>query len=262
MVGLSFNQLPHYIYSNHRQFHTHEHHIDRIFNEDVLILMRKGILRFTEDNKDVELHANEYYIQRAGLHQTGLVESEKPNYFFIHFNGNFEENGDLPMRGTFQSKTIQPLLDKLMLLGLESPKIEYECLFYALLSELAKQQRGETIAEKIRTYLLQNYTSTISLQDISEHCCYSSKNSVVNIFKKTYGKTPYRYLTDYRLDRACESLVSTRNSLSAIAYDVGFGDYTVFYRAFVEKFGISPKDYRAIKQAEFFIPPENERPKE
>lgn len=184
MIGLSFNHLPHYIYSNHRQFHAHEHHIDRIFNEDVLILMRKGILRFTEDNKDVELHANEYYIQRAGLHQTGMVESEKPNYFFIHFNGNFEENGDLPMRGTFQSKTIQPLLDKLMLLGLESSKIEYECLFYALLSELAKQQRGETIAEKIRTYLLQNYTSAISLQDISEYCCYSSKNSIVNIFKK------------------------------------------------------------------------------
>ncbi|MBQ2887031.1 MAG: helix-turn-helix transcriptional regulator [Alphaproteobacteria bacterium] len=261
MIGLSFDNLPHYIYSNHRQFHTHEHHIDRIFNEDVLILMRKGILRFTEDGKDVELHANEYYIQRAGLHQAGLVESEKPNYFFIHFNGFFEENGDLPIRGTFQSKTIQPLLDKLMLLGLEASKIEYECLFYALLTDLAKQQRGETVAEKIRTYLLQNYKAEISLQDISNHCNYSSKNSIVNIFKKTYGKTPYRYLTDYRLERACEYLVSTRNSLSAIAYDVGFSDYTVFYRAFVEKYDISPKDYRAIKQEKFFIPPENERPK-
>ncbi|MBQ8558680.1 MAG: helix-turn-helix transcriptional regulator [Tyzzerella sp.] len=261
MIGLSFDKLPHYIYSNHRQFHTHEHHIDRIFNEDVLILMRKGILRFSEDNEPVELHANEYYLQRAGLHQTGILESEKPNYFFIHFNGTFEENGNLPLRGTFQSKSIQPLLDEMMLLGLESPKIEYERLFYTLLSELAKQQRGETMAEKIRSYLLQNYTNPISLQDISDHCCFLSKNSIVNIFKKTYGKTPYRYLTDYRLDRASEYLVSTQRSLSTIAFDVGFGDYTVFYRAFVEKYGISPKDYRAIKQAEFFIPPENERPK-
>lgn len=260
MIGLSFSKLPHYIYSNHRQFLAHEHHIDRVFNEDVLILMRKGILRFTEDNGAIELHANEYYIQRAGLSQSSIKESDKPNYFFIHFHGDFEENGDLPIRGTFQSKTIQPLLDEIMLLGIESPKIEYERLFYTLLSELAKQQRGETIAEKIRSYILQNYTSPISLQDIGEHCSLS-KNSIVNIFKRTYGKTPYRYLTDYRLNRASEYLVSTRRSLSTIAFDVGFEDYTVFYRAFMDKYGISPKDYRAIKQAEFFIPPENERPK-
>ena len=61
MLGLSFNDLPHYIYSNHRQFHEHEHHIDRIFDEDVLILMRKGMLRFTENDEPIELHANEYY---------------------------------------------------------------------------------------------------------------------------------------------------------------------------------------------------------
>lgn len=260
MFGLSFNKLPHYIYSNHRQFFTHEHHIDRIFNEDVLILVRKGILRFTENDQPVELHANEYYLQRAGLHQSSIQESEKPNYFFIHFHGTFEENGDLPIRGTFQSKNIQPIIDEIMLLGIESPKMEYERLFYTLLTELAKQQRGETIAEQIRTYMLQNYTEHISLQNISVHCSLS-RNSIVNIFKKTYGKTPYRYLTDYRLNRASEYLVSTRRSLSTIANDVGFEDYTVFYRAFVDKYGISPRDYRAIKQAEFFIPPENERPK-
>ena len=47
---------------------------------------------------------------------------------------------------------------------------------------------------------------------------------------------------EHHIDRI---FVSSRSSLSTIAYDVGFGDYTVFYRAFVEKYGISPKDYRA-----------------
>lgn len=196
MIGLSFNKLPHYIYSNHRQFLAHEHHIDRVFNEDVLILMRKGILRFTEDNDAIELHANEYYIQRAGLSQSSIKESDKPNYFFIHFHGNFEENGGLPIRGTFQSKSIQPLLDEIMLLGIESPKIEYERLFYTLLSELTKQQRGETIAEKIRSYILQNHTSPISLQDIGEHCSLS-KNSIVNIL------TTYFYISKQHSKLLC-----------------------------------------------------------
>lgn len=259
MIGLSFNDLPHYIYSNNRQFLPHEHHIDRIFDEDVLILVRKGILRFTENGIPIELHSNEYYLQRAGLHQYGNLESEKPNYFFIHFKGRFEENGKLPIKGTFQPAIIQPIIDAIMSLGIESSKLEYERLFYTLLTELAKQQRGKSMAEKIHAYILQNYAEQISLQDISEQCVHLSKNSIVNIFKNTYGKTPYRYLIDYRLSRACEYLISSQRPLSYIANDVGFDDYTVFYRAFVDKYGISPKDYRAIKQAKFFIPPENER---
>ena len=260
MLGLSFNELPHYIYSNNRQFLAHEHHMDRLFNEDVLILMQKGILRFSENGQPIELHANEYYLQRAGLYQTGPLESETPNYFFIHFHGTFEDNGALPLQGTFRYESIKPILDSIIFLGIESPKIEYERLFYTLLSELAKQQRSETMAERIRTYLLRNYTAHISLQDISEQCCFLSKNRIIDIFRNTYGKTPYRYLTDYRLDKAREFLVSTKRPIAVIASDVGFDDYSVFFRAFYAKYGISPTDYREIKHAEFFIPPENERP--
>ena len=113
--------------------------MDRIFNEDVLILMQNGILRFSEDGQPIELHANEYYLQRAGLYQTCPLESEIPNYFFIHFHGTFEENGALPLHGTLRYESIHPILEEIILLGIESPKIEYECLFYRLLSELAKQ---------------------------------------------------------------------------------------------------------------------------
>lgn len=260
MIGLSFDKLPHYIYSNTRQFLAHEHHIDRHFNEDVLILMQKGILRFSENGHPIELHANEYYLQRAGLYQTGPLESEIPNYFFIHFHGEFEENGDLPLHGTFRYESINPILEEIVFLGIESPKIEYERLFYTLLSELAKQQRSETLAENIRTHLLRNYNVHITLNDISEYCSLS-KNRVIDIFRNTYGKTPYRYLMDYRLDKAREFLVSTNRPITNIASDVGFDDYSVFFRAFYTKYGISPTDYREVKHAEFFIPPGDERSK-
>ena len=89
MLKLSFDELPHYIYSNNRQFFPGEYHMDRLFDEDVLILMRKGRLRFHEDGTLVKLNAGEYYIQRAGLYQQGLVPSDSPNYFFFHFHGIF-----------------------------------------------------------------------------------------------------------------------------------------------------------------------------
>lgn len=259
MIGLSFEKIPHYIYSNNRQFLPNELHMDRIFDEDVLLIMRKGILRFYEDGQPVELSPGEYYLQRAGLPQQGVVPSDKPNYFFIHFHGTFEEGGKLPLRGTFQYNTLHPIIEALELLGNAAPKLEYEKLFYALLSELAKQQHDETVAEAIRAYLVKHHTDRITLDELCEQF-FLSKNQIIGVFKTAYGKTPHRYLTDYRLDKAAEYLVSTTRSLQIISNDVGFEDYSVFYRAFLCKYGVSPTDFRKIKSADPFIPPANEHP--
>lgn len=259
MIGLSFEQLPHYIYSNSRQFLPNEHHMDRIFNEDVLIIMQKGILRFSENGIPVELHAGEYYLQRAGLFQEGPLASDTPNYFFFHFHGKFEEGGKLPLRGTFKYETLHPVIEAIELLGIAAPKLEYERLFYNLLSELAKQQHNETLAEGIHAYLLKHYTKSVTLDDVAEKF-FLSKNQIIYIFKAAYGKTPHKYLTDYRLDRAREYLVSTTRPLVVISTDVGFEEYSVFYRAFTSRYGVSPAGYRAMKATEFFIPPPNERP--
>lgn len=261
MIGLSFERLPHYIYSNSRQFLPGEHHIDRVFDKDVLIIMQKGILRFHEDGKPIELRAGEYYLQRAGLFQEGPLASESPNYFFFHFHGSFEEGGSLPLRGTFRYEALRPIIESLELLGISAPNLEYERLFYALLSELAKQQHDEPLAEGIHAYLVKHYTESISLDDVAEKFSFS-KNHIISLFKSAYGKTPHRYLTDYRLDRAREYLVSTARPLGVIAADVGFEEYSVFYRSFCSKYGVSPASYRAMTAASCFVPPPEERPEQ
>jgi len=259
MLRLRFDTLPHYIYSNRRQFLPGEKHLDRLFSENVLIVMRKGSLRFCENDVPIELNAGEYYIQRAGLRQTGPLESDTPNYFFIHFEGEFSEDGELPLRGTYKDESIRPIIEAFKLLGNDAAKLEYEKLFYTLLSELARQQRDENIAQKIKFHILKNYRSHIRLDELGE-TFFLTKNQIIYIFRNAYGKTPHRYLLDYRLDKACDLLTSTLRSVAEIAYSVGFEDYSVFYRAFFAKYEISPSEYREIKSAKFFIPPPNERP--
>ena len=56
MEKLSFEKMPHYIFSANRQFEKNEYHMNRIFNESVLILMRKGVLRFNENGVPVQLN--------------------------------------------------------------------------------------------------------------------------------------------------------------------------------------------------------------
>lgn len=242
---LSFNTLPQYYGSGSRQFLYGEKHIERtIEGRDILIIVRKGVLRFSENGIAKEVNAGEYYIQRSGLRQSGPAVSDSPNYFFISFtNAAFSPDGDLPMHGKYNYENINPLISALELLGLTAPKIEYASILYSILSELYKYYDFDSTAKKIHAFIVSNYAEPITIKDI-ENSVYLSKNQVINVFRNAYGQTPHAYLINYRLHKASDLILFTNRSFAQICSSVGINDYTVFYRAFKTKFGMSPKEYR------------------
>jgi len=61
----------------------------------------------------------------------------------------------------------------------------------------------------------------------------------------TLGTTPRSYIQDRRLARAAERIrISPTESVTAIAYDLGFNDSAYFSRCFRRQFGMSPSEYR------------------
>ena len=61
------------------------------------------------------------------------------------------------------------------------------------------------------------------------------------------GVTYTQFVLRQRLERAYRMLRDTRmagRSISAIAYDVGFGDLSYFNRAFRRRYGATPSDIR------------------
>ena len=58
------------------------------------------------------------------------------------------------------------------------------------------------------------------------------------------GTTIQNYLMDYRISKACELLILTKDSVHAIAYSCGYNDALTFSKAFKKKKGISPLAYR------------------
>ncbi len=251
MEKLSFEKMPHYIFSANRQFEKNEYHMNRIFNESVLILMRKGVLRFNENGVPVQLNAGEYYIQKAGLNQQGVTPSDSPNYFFIHFSGHFDERGVLPIKGTFDIDEAQKIISEIEMLGNFSQRLEYESLFYKLLCLLKSGMHKQSTPEIIREYLLKNFERNVTLEEI-EKITFISKNQIINVFKEAYGNTPHQYLIDFRLIKAGELLLATNLSLTEICFRVGFGEYSGFYKAFIQKYGESPQDYRKRHSTDAF----------
>jgi AraC-like DNA-binding protein len=72
-----------------------------------------------------------------------------------------------------------------------------------------------------------------------------SRYHFLRTFRAVVGLTPHQYLLHLRLRRAAVRLRRSDESVSAIAYDSGFGDLSTFNRQFRRLAGRSPRAYRA-----------------
>lgn len=92
-------------------------------------------------------------------------------------------------------------------------------------------------------YLGLNYMNKIYLEDIANAGKVSISTCNV-IFKKYLHEAPIKYLLNYRLMKSCELLSDTEQSITDIAYDVGFANLSYYIDAFHKKYGFTPAEYR------------------
>lgn len=64
------------------------------------------------------------------------------------------------------------------------------------------------------------------------------------LFKIEVGKSPKQYLTDTKLNYAEHYIRNSDYSVMTIAEMVGYPNYTNFYTAFRERYGMTPSEYR------------------
>ena len=75
----------------------------------------------------------------------------------------------------------------------------------------------------------------------------SSRSQLAERFRQVLGRSPIRYLTEWRMHLADELLVSTDNSVFTIARRVGYDSEEAFSRAFKRARGLSPSHWRAAR---------------
>ena len=172
MLNLNIDTPIEYISSSHRHFFPGERYITRVYNKSVLLLVYDSTLRFGEDGEQYEVKSGEYYIQRAGLPQDGLVPSDAAKYYYVHFHGSFTESDGLPLRGSWSPEKIMPLLEG-MEGGVENGRhhLQKSLAFYNVLSELYKGSlpSADKTAEKIMDYIREHYRERLTVSDIASH---------------------------------------------------------------------------------------------
>lgn len=97
----------------------------------------------------------------------------------------------------------------------------------------------QSLSNEILAYINANLSRELSLELLSKRF-FISKNHLNRIFKNATGVTVWEYVKLKRLIMARNSILSGASAISA-CQSSGFNDYSAFYRAYKERFGVSPK---------------------
>ncbi|MDS0525256.1 AraC family transcriptional regulator [Clostridium sp. SHJSY1] len=92
-------------------------------------------------------------------------------------------------------------------------------------------------------YIHKYYKENITLRNIAM-AANISKSECCRNFKRTLKVTPFEYLMEYRISKASDMLLKSKESISNIAIDVGFNGMSYFGKIFKKYMKCTPSEYR------------------
>lgn len=95
-----------------------------------------------------------------------------------------------------------------------------------------------------RQYIDRNYTQDLALEQVAESVSINP-SYLSYIFRKETGSTFLQYLTDVRMQAACQLLLSQPElSLEEIASRIGYHSASYFHKIFRSRFSVSPRQWQ------------------
>lgn len=104
-------------------------------------------------------------------------------------------------------------------------------------------ERMNQVAEKIRTYIRENYMNEISMQDAARQFNYSDAY-FCKLFKQCFDQNFTSYLTNFRINEAKRLLKDKNISIKDAGMKAGYYDSNYFAKVFKRVTGMIPSEYR------------------
>lgn len=133
-------------------------------------------------------------------------------------------------------------LDRDVIGNLIRSRIEFE------LERSRSLARAQAIPAQLRLatdFINRNYARPLSLDDIAKAADVSVSHLHM-LFRMHLGETPHQYLIQKRLRIAGHALATSKQSVKAVAAEVGYPNAESFCRAFRKFFGRPASEYREV----------------
>ena len=200
-----------------------------------LILIRPHKYHFIQIDSPVTYERYDILFdpQRHGIESAFLMDDEAE---VINISDNAIADGILKKFDTYYNRGDADIFSKLLSHLLSE-------LFYSIHLFPHKQVDGtHSVSPLIRDaleYINDNLCHVESIREIADRL-YVSESYLFRKFKSELHKTPKKYILEKRLLLSRE-LITSGKCPTEVSFDMGFKDYTTFYRNFVSFFGHSPK---------------------
>ena len=104
-------------------------------------------------------------------------------------------------------------------------------------------EKTDSVIARVKDYIDRHYCEDIGRQEIGD-LVFLDMSYVSLLFKQEYGLPLHQYILNRRIARAKELLVNTQESISDIALEVGYPNFSYFSTLFREKTGMTPRAFR------------------
>lgn len=118
---------------------------------------------------------------------------------------------------------------------------------HVVIKDNAKKEN--IIFEQIEKYVDENINE-VSREKIAENLHYNA-NYINTIIKINRGITYSEYIANKRLEASIELLKDSNISINNIIREVGYINKSYFYKLFLAKFGVTPKEFRMMLRNSF-----------
>jgi AraC-like DNA-binding protein/mannose-6-phosphate isomerase-like protein (cupin superfamily) len=223
--------------------------------EDIVLINSIELHQAVINNKEIKYERIVLWINKALLKE---LSTEKTD-LSLCFEGQGRKNvlrGDIDLQ-----RNIKTLLNKL--LSLEYYRgVGEDILYKAYITELMiyinnlcfndrvqidVNMKKSNLIDRVIEYINDNIEEDITMDELSEQF-YISKFHLSREFKKHTGTTIHRYIVQKKLIEAKE-LILKENPIIDVYKQCGFGDYSNFFRAFKNEYGVTPKQfYEAMRK--------------
>ena len=110
----------------------------------------------------------------------------------------------------------------------------------AMLRQLLRHESAASRIAKAINRIRQEFKTQISVSDLA-HIAGMSASTFHEHFKNLTATSPLQYQKNLRLIEARRLLMDGTQSISSVAFDVGYESPTQFSREYSRKFGASPR---------------------
>lgn len=201
--------------------------------------------RMTRNESEVVVQLKEDFLGETFIN---IPEMERVKQLFerakmgISFYGKSKKHIGSKMEKLNELHGFERLMAVLEILKMMADSEEYEILNVNELSLEVKQQDNQRIND-IYDFVQNNFKRSISLEEISDEVNMTVP-AYCRYFKKQSGKTFTHFVNEFRIVHACKLLSEENDSITEIAYESGFNNFSHFNKLFKKTTGNTPSGYR------------------